>query len=1779
MKIRRPLHALVFAVTLASPRGEAATPNATAPVTAGQLWIRQRVRYPVATADLSATDPFVPAGVPEVEGFVEVGPKRAAAFWLDPLDIVRVRQMNPAAAFNLHFARIEGNNPLVYSVSSATPGATPAAAPSPDLAHAVLEEPGIPQGPQYRYLSQPAGGGAVWYVDANVPTMIEIERPYLDSGRLAWETAEADVLRWIDRGGPMPPLPPGSSEVRMRLEAESEIARELSKAASLATKSAVRSWQKASALQQIRLLRPLLRPWFAPKPLESRLPGAGRSVNLDLDNPQLADANARAYREIPGKPEPLKVTLRGPGVLQLEARGLLQGQPPDVPPFELSVRTAGGVILGDRRFRPRQVRVPDPPEGTAFPAPTPLTIRSGEWVGEKERLAVPLLPGRHEYEILVAGGPMIARVAAARYSPSIGPALVGKTTPAAWAQAALAGMRRDRSPAAEALRTLLLPLSGPLPARLPAANVFDALPPVLRVVATIESLRSSPAGTGDARREVEARAVSALRALPPDAASPRLLWYLRVELTRILFLDEADAQIRVLLDGTSDPPAAALSSLAQFLPEPAPFRAMESRRLVYEEFAWREAPADPLARQRYLDLWNRETAWARLGTDHEENPGSFTLIPWSWLENRSPDWAQSNPVLVRSLTAFDDGLTWRMPTGVVRHVVATSAPFDPDRPAVLRVFVKTPAATPGPIRLRVGSKTWNLLGLSRLEQVLVAVPPGEPEIQVDGPEGTEAFVSLPPAEGSWPASPTDFARRLRFRPLVSEGVQTRYVLPDPVLSNTVQVQIASLVPADASALKTPIDVRVKADTGFTRSFTFWPGAIDPNAEAIEAPAAITAPLSFVVPVPPGNHLVWLETSARTPLTLVASISIRRPDYGNDGGPAALAAAAGARPRTLASLDPKMPAVDSDPLARLASISHRILLEPLDPSLYVARANLLLDLGEIDLAQQDAIRFLKLPAERAIEIAEDQVLERMTTWRQPSFVSIKDAPHPSDPIAVAPAVLAIALPAGSVDPAQRWLAIARTARVEGPAAGLAQLERTPDRGSAYGLYLRSRFLEAQGKDDASAAILADLYLSSRQWQFGLEALPIYRRVLSTGTQKPGDMPRIYGLAALLRQQIEFPDVRETLLASSVASQWEPITGTEANAGLLRLSMAAATEQVSPITAIREAILTPPWPSSEARIVVPGSGTVLDVTTAVTTRLRIEAWCQKVRVDDPNDRTPCEITYRLDGNPPVSSVAADSKVTTISVASVPPGRHRLEVLLEKESHSFGASLRFVADRALTGTPAQAGKGFVAIDVQRPARLVLAHANRPIQVTVLGPSALYVEARTTSKDRASEIEVEAKALETRTRWVRALTLDPAIDPSVTSEEDPSLQVSKPQDLFLLLPEKGPWTITIRPKSGTAIVRMGLRQDGAGDDTDPTAWEARFGEVQEIVPPPKIGKPLVAIEARRWDFDDVQKFGTVSAEIVAGSEHFSDSTEPDVQRNRVETHLTWRAETVADRLWFRADLAARQLESSSHAYGGSGEVFWRGLPLGLRFDATLSAFTQEYQGSGIQRYAASGRIDLPFAASPRVILIPSFETRYVRQSLGLVCDERATTAVPTCHDLDPVAWSRYSVFHPLVATPQLALWAYPFQDQIATTTVSASTDGKILDHAAASVEWRGLFLHSVEAGVSARRTFFFADPRIVLDANTASHVSRPRSYASDRLSAQIAPSVWTGRTGRIRLVGRAGWTRSGVASGRQDLEVGLRYDLVGGRRLDDMLPPEQSFDDLLGRRFWSQRGAERAP
>jgi hypothetical protein len=915
--------------------------NARADV-AGVVFVPQGVRGPLAPTGVTAEPPFVPAGTPEKTGEVELGPDRAVALWLGPLDLVRVRYK---VGSPIRFARVVGAGG----------------------ARGRIVEPGITASPGFSYLAQPPGRADVWMIWADKPATVAVERPMRRTGRLAWDAARDALVRWVDKGGELPEIPvaEGTFGFLLHARADALLGKELVTASPQLAKS-VTAWRKANAVAGLTTLRPMSIQQLRVIPIDG-LDGVTGEVTIPDPDPT-DGTSARPFYRLPAAATARKLRFEesGPGVLRIEARALIAQ--PAAPPatFELTL-SIDGRIVERRATKAIVVMAPDPTfPPPAFPARVPLRAEEGDFLGERVTLSIPLPPGDHDYELAIAGSPVALRVTAARPRVRIGDALHGDHDVETFVKAGRQALGSDRSAGAQLLRRLLDATAGAKPAK-PEAIAGGA--------GKLVELALLARGGGDPAT-TSTRASALLAGLPRNAP-PELVWSVVIELVRTLReRGVPDAELRALLVAArSVPPAELVPELLTVLPATTPLERIRSWAVAALDVAWRENPIDPAIERAYESMW-RTSEWALVSP---ARPASGELPPASlrWLVEAP----QPLPGELPRAFEPDPKTLWRLPLGQKRRVVAAPSPIDPARAALLDVYVVTTPDAPGPITLVVDGKSFHTLGAEPVERIQVAVAPGVHELRLEAPASARAWQSLPPAPGQPVIDGKDTARVRTYYPTRSGTRSIRYPLPAEDLPGPLSIGLRAI---SRDRPPGPIKVRVRTDAGMPRDLTFEVGPVDATAHPLDREDA-TGEVTFVMRPPPSAKTIWFETDGKTPLYV--SLAVRR-----DVAPPPVVA-------------PAVPPAPESVLEQIATTSRALAANPGDARALVKRANHMLDLGEPDLARQDLMRLVRVPvrkADRWRASAEDELVARLEAWTEPTHIVMTAATN--EPVPVAPGML-------------------------------------------------------------------------------------------------------------------------------------------------------------------------------------------------------------------------------------------------------------------------------------------------------------------------------------------------------------------------------------------------------------------------------------------------------------------------------------------------------------------------------------------------------------------------------------------------------------------------------------------------------------------------------------------------------------------------------------------------------------------------------------------------------
>jgi hypothetical protein len=1498
-----------------------ARPRAKADAWTRIAWEAQPVRYPVAPAQVQPEPPHVPAQVDTVAGVIEIGPERAAAFWMDALDVRRVRRVEQRAGAAEHGAATRAPNApnagsapaLVLRRVVGTPAGMVARTRGEVEEAPALVAPGI------WHVAQHPEHGDVWVITATAPMRVVIERPtWRDDARL-WEETRGAVLQWIERGGAMPEILPGpdSLALGLGLRADHALARLLTHATAPRLGQAVRAWRQAAALTRLAVVGAHRQPYHWFEDHTAALATAARS------GPPIAlSPGARGHARIDAETFTWSARLEGPGVLEIDAHALLPEPARGGDTGSVRVTAAGRVLVEHRyQRRPTYVHAGASSE-RAFPRRVPRRAPGGQPVGPRERLRVPLLPGQHSYELALRGGPSLVRVRVVRRRPRLREALRRQAHPGDFIAAAEAALAGDDSQEAAVLAQLLAEMRGRVAAR-PAPRAPSA---VLALVADISRWRG---------RQVDPAALQALLELsrpvlahPDPDIDPALFWTLRRDLAEIAAsagAAGADALIAATRDAGALPPVVAarmaeLVTLAAL--DHADAADARAWALAAAQRAWQAEPLDGSMQRIYRQVWRHATSWSRLERARAAAPAARApasgdtgtaldrdqaatragalaaadeLPAYRFIERVADSDAQERA----QATPADTRELWPIALGQRQRVLALPSPVDHRRPVVLRAYVATPLQAQGSLRLRVDEQVFPALPLAPVEVLEVAVAPGTHEVVLEGPAGTEAFLSM------GPETPAAQRARVRtLRPAWDHGRAARYAVPAAARGMPVRVTLR-VTRTDAGNAE-PVRVRLRTDTGYTRSIAVsvgsasspsspssptGPSSIDTSRLPIDGMMPMSAAVRTVLWLPPDARWLWLEPEQPHAVSQVwASLSMRQPGS-RPLAASALAASAGApdhdgdsqatpqRSDTTTKNAGHASARAWDPgdpewterVNEIAEVSRALVSSPDGADLRLRRVARLLDIAEVgrvalDWAWLTAISAAQLlPAQRQ---ARDDLARRIAAWRDSRYLPVQPRPF-TTPVALVPAAMALVSDPAQLDP---WQPAALAAR---------RGERTllyafaSERDTLLARYYQAEMLRSQGAHASAARLLRAIYDETGAPAIGIEALRAFEAALArrppgraTGqstahaahaapthaapTPAPAesmtDLASLaYGLALTMREHFAHPVVRRVLFAAARRSRWEPLRGTAGSAGFESIRVDEELLDPEPDAVLERALVAPPWPREQASVVHPGRGALLALDLEAPARVRAEAWCQRLRPSD-DARSACAVRWRVDGRAEQAREVPLARVTSFGAMTLAAGHHELEVLLDDDDPTVRLAVRFATSRALAGEPDGA-----AISILRPGRLHVADAEHPVEATVLGPTTLRVEARRYMEDPPVTLVAEARPTEARPTEAhrpaahaaaatlqRELRIDAAQDPSAIGDARRKVRLSSASTAVLVLPAPTTYRVVLRPQGGRAVVRLWHRRDvSTAPPTAPPTAEATAPQPDTRPTPPTAAPP----------------------------------------------------------------------------------------------------------------------------------------------------------------------------------------------------------------------------------------------------------------------------------------------------------------------------------------------------
>ncbi|HWN67690.1 MAG TPA: hypothetical protein VNM90_08615, partial [Haliangium sp.] len=1407
-------------------------------------------------------------------------------------------------------------------------------------------------------------------------------------------------------------------------------------------RQAVRDWRSASALIRLALVGAHRQPyhWFEE---HTGALAAGRLVSLASER--------RPYARTASEGLTWSAALEGAGVLEIDVRALLPESHEDGTGL---LRVAvGDRVLAEHRYQRRHAYVdsaaqpPDP----ASPQRAPLRAPDGGAVGPRLRVRVPLLPGKHTYSLTLSGGQSLVRARTVRRRPRLLEALRGRAHPGDFIAAASDALSGDHAPEAAVLAQLLAELRG---------SATDAAPrgasPLLALVAEVSRRRGRPIDRLALHALVE-QAQPVLAQGPADL-DPALSWMLRRDLVELAARADAPEALDSLMRDAGDAPpivAARMAELVALTSQDDPSAtAARARALGAAQRAWQAAPLEPSIRQAYLRAWRDAPPWSRLGEVVSEPPATPPALPLYRFIERAPGGDQDGTPGAAAIA--DHHALWPMELGRRQRVLAEPSSVDHRRPVLMRAYVATPAQATGSLQLHVDDQVFTALPLSPVEVLTVAVPPGAHEVMLEGPAGTEAFLSVRPED---PAAQR--ARIRTRRPAWDRGRAARFAVPEGHGGMPVRVTLRVALAA-ASHDSGPVRVRLRADTGHARSIAILPDPLDASWIPVDGAAPVSAAVRTVLWLPPDVRWLWLEPEQPQHVDQIwASLAIRQPGHepGHEPGiespvaaPAeisdttadgALPAAGTGQAQVVASGEPEWTVIVNE----IAELSRALAATPDDASLRLRRAHRLLDIGEVGRVTLDWEQIAALgPGSLSPEqgAMRDRLAQRLADWRDPRYLPVQPRPY-ERAVALAPASMALVSEPALLDP---WQSAASAAR-QGDRTVLDTAAR--ERDTLLARFYRAELLLREGAHARAAAALRDIYEETGAPAIGIEALRAFEAALAghpsgasnqPGAPADGELASLaYGLALDMRAYLAHPVVRRVLFTAARRSRWEPLRGAEGSAGFESIQVDEELLDPEPDALLERALVAPPWPREEAGVVHPGRAALLALSLRAPARIQPEAWCQRIR-PAPGDALPaCSVRWRVTGQPEQTRDVPLAQVTALGVAALAAGRHELEVVLAGDDPTVRLVVRFAASRAIAGEATPSG---TAVSILRPGRMHVADAQHPVTATVLGPTTIRVEARRYMDESPVVLVAEARSApdrESEEVLQRQVPVDAGQDPSALGDAQRNVRLSRASTTVLVLPAATAYRLVLRPRDGRALVRLWHRRDVPGAPVEATTQDTEPPlspvDVNTSAGANADTPPLLATSAwpaaidpgdgaigAPWQPGALSSWPTLSAGLSFRRDDLADrDVEDEPLANRLQLDLAWRRQLMPERFWLRVESALRWHPGSAPAYGATVDLAWRRLPLGMRLDVMSRAFAQF--ATETLAWTAQGRVRVgrSFRLQPSLTLLPA---------LGVHARAYSLDAAPDSAAVDPLVYNAYDRAHRLGLRPEATLYWRPLQDQL---------------------------------------------------------------------------------------------------------------------------------------------------
>lgn len=1211
----------------------------------GVQWESQPVRAGVAPTDVSASPPYVQRNGTDVRGRIAVTAAQGAAFFLRPLEVVRIQSDG-----ELRFVRVPVND---------RPGASTLR----------VEERAIAAKRGLFYVAEPIGDGAVWVVtsartDQSTSTSgvdVLVERPQAIDAPLGAEAVRAALRACIDgaRACPtLPQYPAVSAELAVGEALQAELL-----VHEPALVDAARDYRKAAAVRALSLVEPLNPTTFAVR--AAQLPGAEEQLSeLPGSDPYFLQAGDRGAHT---------VTVEGPGVLVVGARGLAHGNRNAVVTLKDGDRVLGRMTL------PLAASFVGEDATSVLPkVRTPRRTSSGAPLALAEELRVVLGPGVHRYTVQWEGGVVLLRSQQAQRRPFLGELFDGSADLESLTARGLQRLEGQQSVHAALLRHELLALSGDAPEVSAKAGVgSDPLAPpdtgsakpgvgsdLLSALGAVQKLERS------ASASLSAESLARLHALSSSSA---LAWRLRLRAAAARPQSAAELlqRPRAVPDN-----GGLLFDYAQALAFAVPTGA-EVQTLAALELAWRHSPLADNVRRRYRAVFHDSTRWSPL----KGRGGAPTSTP-RWLDIERVD-ASSQPS-ARALTAVTSGRPGR---------------FVAAKGATLSAFVLQGAAEQ-PVTIRVDGERFTINAIASVERLDVAVPEGLHDVTVEG--NGRLFVALP-SHGPASDAAVDRAFVRSAYPVRREATgdqrSGRITFTRPSLNSPLPLRIS--LRANTTPSTAPVLVVMRTDVGTAHRLWLAPSAAtEAQLRLGEAGAAASSPIAHaVVMLPPLTSEVWFETADDVQVFAAASTRAASEDASELS-------------------TPPLPAASEQELPRLVELSRLLRSTTVQrPELLLQRAELLLRFGEGLLARADLSSLLA----REPELTAAQARKLGVLVEQLAIATEeRSAMQVSRPVLLQPGYAATS-PQG----ADRTAALAARARQGNADAALSELSAptTPSE-----RWLRARLLLALGRPEEALAALVALHAettaSSAASYVARDAVDAFGQCALQSDGFATFAPFVAPLSVEASKTEPLRASRRFVSLAERATRWEPLSAAEQGAGVELIKSARTDEPLR--SKVRKALVAPRFDPADAHFIRVGDSSVLQLRSEADRVLGVDLDCAGPPIAARS--ADCDVAIRIDGKALQTRRVKLWTAETIELPKLSRGTHQVEVSINEGGVALA---RFFAAASSAMDSDQ-----TALDAAKPTAFQRALPGKPVAFTVLGPSVVRLLAAAPDGQKGKDV-----------------------------------------------------------------------------------------------------------------------------------------------------------------------------------------------------------------------------------------------------------------------------------------------------------------------------------------------------------------------------------------------------------------------------------------------------------